>query len=370
MRKDIRLGMLPDPFIFRSGARVSSVEDWQARRREILEDAVGLEYGGMPPSPEVFRLELLDYHGRGGTVSYRIHCGRADHPFTFTFMAYVPKREGRMPVVLTGDAVYPQNCNDRVIEEAQRRGFVVVKFNRTELAPDFPDPTRSGGIYPLWPELRFTAISAWAWGYHRVVDALMQLDFVDPDRIAITGHSRGGKTVLLAGATDERIRYVNPNNSGTHGCGPYRFYQQEEEGLYHDSHSETLDFMFQYIPHWMGDGLRAYVGREAELPHDAHFFKALVAPRCFLETTGYGDIWTNPRGAYLSFMAAREVWKLYGAEEKCAVWYREGGHAHGWVDFNALFDFMEADLNGTPLSEAFTRAPYDDMKPLYEYTCP
>ena len=27
--------------------------------------------------------------------------------------------------------------------------------------------------YALWKNLTFTAISAWAWGYHRAVDALM-----------------------------------------------------------------------------------------------------------------------------------------------------------------------------------------------------
>ena len=40
----------------------------------------------------------------------------------------------------------------------------------------------------------------------------MTLDYVDPYHIAVTGYSRGGKTVLLAGATDERIRYTNPNH--------------------------------------------------------------------------------------------------------------------------------------------------------------
>lgn len=56
---------------------------------------------------------------------------------------------------------------------------------------------------------------------------------------------------------------------------------------------------------------------------NSRFIKALIAPRCYLETNGYGDIWANPRGSYLSLMAAKEVWKFYGAEDKCACWYRE-----------------------------------------------
>ena len=125
--------------------------------------------------------------------------------------------------------------------------------------------------------------------------------------------------------------------------------------------------MFRHIPYWRGEGLRAYIGREGELPHDSHFIKALIAPRCYLETNGYGDIWANPRGSYLSYLAAREVWKLYGAEDKCAVWYREGGHGHHEPDFNALFDFMEADIQGTPLPQSIARVPYDDMEPLHQW---
>ena len=305
------------------------------------------------------------------TSSYRVHCGRKDHPFTFCFYVYRAPVDGACPVVLTGDLTYDKNCNDEVIAEANRRGFTVVKFNRNELAPDMPDPNREYGINALWPELRFSAISAWAWGYHRVVDALLTFPFVDAAHIAITGHSRGGKAVLLAGATDERVRYTCPNGSGTHGTAPYRFIQREDEDSgYHDKNSEPLEFMMRAVGYWMGQGLQPYVEREQELPHDMHFLKALVAPRCYLETNGYADIWANPRGSYLALLAAKEVWRLYGAEDKCRTSYREGGHRHTPFDFGVLFDFMESDINGTPLPDAVTRIPYDDMAPLHDWQCP
>ncbi len=369
MRKDKRLAMLPDPFITRAGTRVQTITDWEARRVEILEDVIGLEFDGMPPKPETFRVEGTHVRGRGATSSYRIHCGTRENPFTFPFYIYRPDKVGKLPVVLTGDMTYTQNCDDAVIAEAHRRGFIVVKFNRTELAPDFADPNRTHGINALWPELPFSTISAWAWGYHRVVDALATFDFVDMDRIAITGHSRGGKTVLLAGATDTRIRYTCPNGSGTHGCGTYRFYQEEESDD-PNAHSETLGFMMDHLGYWMGQGLAAYVGREETLPYDTHFIKTLVAPRCYLETNGYGDTWANPRGAYLGLLAAREVWKLYGAEDKCQCWYRNGGHNHGMPEFCALFDFMEADMYDTPLPASITRLPYTDMEPQHDWTAP
>ena len=64
--------------------------------------------------------------------------------------------------------------------------------------------------------------SAWAWAAQRCVDALLTMDLVQSDGIAVTGHSRGGKTAILAGATDERIAVTNPNNSGTGGAGLLR----------------------------------------------------------------------------------------------------------------------------------------------------
>ena len=158
------LGALPELLVTEDGRKVETPEAWQERRREIIEDAVALEFDGMPPAPEVFRVEPTHVRGKGMTSSYRIHCGRKDHPFTFCFYVYRAPVDGPTPILLTGDLLYDKNCHDGVIAEAHRRGITVVKFNRNELAPDMPDKNREYGINPLWPELRFSAISAWACG--------------------------------------------------------------------------------------------------------------------------------------------------------------------------------------------------------------
>lgn len=371
MRKDKIIGKLPDPFIFFDGTRVQSITDWERRRKEILDKTVELEYGGMPPAPDAVRVERLTERGMGSTNCYRVHCLIGEKDFTFCFTAYRPAKGYVCPVVVTGDAMYNTNCNDQVIEEANRRGFVVVKFNRTEFVPDIVTAKREDGIYPFWPDKKFTAISAWAWGYHRVVDALFDLDYIDTDNIAITGHSRGGKTVILAGATDDRIRFVNPNSSGTHGCGCYRFVQVEEESVYVNQvyqgrKSEELKFMFDNVPHWMGEGLKEYIHKEDQLPHDMHFIKALVAPRILLETNGYADIWCNPRGSYQTFLAAKEVWKMYGNEEDCQTWYEEREHRHTMPEFKVLFDLMDARIYQKGQFQSMI--PYDDMEPLYDWS--
>ena len=360
MRKDILLQPLPELLVSENGSEITTVDAWEKRKQQIAKPAVDLEFGGMPPKPEAMELEVLTERGPGLANCYRAHCMIGTRDFVFCFTVHRAPGDGEKPAIITGDAMYNRNCDNAVIAEANSRGISVVIFNRTEFAPDRNDSERRWGIYSLYPDLRFSAISAWAWGYHRVVDALEMLDYIDMEHLAASGHSRGGKTVLLAGATDERIRYVNPNGSGAHGCGCYRFIQQEEDGQYEDTRSEELKDLFAAVPYWMGEGMREYIGRETELPHDMHFFKALIAPRILLETNAYGDIWANPRGSYLTHLAAKKVWKLYGEERNCLTWYREGVHDHGMPEFLVLMNVMEADINKLPVPEECMRIPYPE----------
>lgn len=279
----------------------SGMDEWKIRRKELLDIIVDIEYGGMPPKPESVRIEQTQ---RGGKhpAAYRVHI---NEKFTFMLTVYLPQLEEgkKYPVILTGDGCY-RNCSDEVIDEARERGYVVAKFNRTEFAHDMYNNDRVDGIYALYPDSTFGAIAAWAWGYSRAMDCLETLDFVDAERVAITGHSRGGKTVLLAGAVDERFAVVNPNDSGCGGAGCYRYYTAATAEL---EPSETLRDILGPVPYWFGPKLKAYIDREAELPFDQHFLKAAVAPRKLLETNARSDTWANPVGSYVTYEEAKKV---------------------------------------------------------------
>lgn len=323
---------------------------WRIRRKEILDQIVDLEYGGMPPEPESLRVEQLQ-HPMGEMLSMRVHINER---FSFTLQLYKPVKRPqpgvKFPVILTGDGCY-HNCNDAVIQAAADRGWAVAKFNRVEFAHDIPHSSRAGGIYELYPGTGFGAISAWAWGYSRAMDALETLDIVDTACVAITGHSRGGKTVLLAGALDERFAWVNPNDSGCCGAGCFRYRTEPRDGK---RGNEQLRDIIKSYDFWFGPELREYIDRDWELPFDQHFLKACVAPRKLMETSARDDTWANPVGSYLTCQAAREVYTLLGVPDNIAYRIREGGHAHTPADFNAFFAFIE-DVHA--VTEGFDAQP-------------
>ena len=104
---------------------------------------------------------------------------------------------------------------------------------------------------------------------------------------------------------------------------------------------EQLQDILKSLGFWFGPKLKAYIGRDWELPFDQHFLKAAVAPRKLIETSARDDTWSNPMGSYLTHQAAKEVYSLLGVPDNIAYRIREGGHAHTPADFRALFDFME-----------------------------
>ena len=377
MRKDVIHSKLPDVFTFENGSRVTDINSWEKRRKEIIETAVEVEFGGMPPKPDKVTVEPLVFYRYHGIYSARVHIFVKEKEFVFPITVYTPKKpQGKYPAIISGDHAFYWCMNQSVIDEALSRGFAVVKFNRNEFAHDIrkeEDPSRDpmsrdGGIYPLFPDLKFSATSAWAWAYHRVIDAIEDLPFIDKEHLCIAGHSRGGKTTLLAGATDERIFATNPNGSGCHGCGCYRYQQVEDKEKYFFNTSETLDVLYKAVPFWYGQGMEKYIGKPSEIPHDHHYFKALIAPRGLFESNAYGDINANPRGSYLTHIAAKEVWKLYGKEQYCQTYYREGDHDHTFEDFCKFFDFIEFMMGKKANFE--TEIPYDDMQPLHDWSCP
>lgn len=175
-------------------------------------------------------------------------------------------------------------------------------------------------------------------------------------RIAITGHSRGGKTTMLAGATDERIALTHANNSGAGGAGCFR---QTPPG------AESLADLLRVFPFWFGPQMQQFVAREHGVPFDQHALKALIAPRAVLSTAARGDAWTHPHGTWLTHEAARPVFHLLNAKDQLGIVFRDGGHAHTRADWHALLDFADWRLRRLPTARTFTApSPFDILARL------
>jgi acetyl esterase/lipase len=351
---------LPDPFLLPDGQRIDSREQWPSQRRHIEDLVLSYEYGHLPPASKVKAEETgSKADPETGAIEKQItlHVGPSGQ-IPVKLILTIPKGEGRHPVIVKGDLCWGRVKPD-IIHEAVRRGYMFAEFDRTDIAPDKNDAP--GGARPLYPDADWGTIAAWAWGFHRVNDYLLTRDDVDPKKLINTGHSRGGKAALLAGALDERVALTVPNGSGCGGSGCYRFQAPK---------SEDITAILKNFPYWFKSDFKQFIGHVDQLPIDQHEVEALVAPRAMLTTNSVDDLWANPQGTQQSFMAAREVFRFLGAGDKIGIHYRHGKHDQNEEDFAALFDFADHVLLGKPVFDTFDRLPYPQWPLAFDWTAP
>ena len=341
----------PDPLRLAAGERITESHQWPARRQELMQQMLPLAYGCFPVRPAATRLQclhsaLLRRHGGARALSCRVE-PEAMTPFHLRLT--VPPGLGPFAVIVTGDACW-RYADDSALAAILAHGVALAEFNRVEIAPD-PGGPPSGLLLPQAAAQPAT-LAAWAWAYHRVVDVLQSLAWIDPAAITVVGHSRGGKAALLAGATDERISLTSANNSGAGGAASWRW---------RGPGAETLADLLQAFPHWLGEDMRAYLGRESELPFDQHCLLAMVAPRALLTTEALDDLWANPQGSWQAHRAARCVFELLGVPDRQAIVFRTGGHDHTLADWTCLLEFAAALRAGDTRRAMPTADPYPGL---------
>lgn len=358
---------LPDPFRMNDGSRVATREDWKKRRAEIAEILQFYEYGHLPPAPGNVKAEEIHstpvFDGAGTLVEGKLALG-PEQKIHARISYFVPAgKPGPFPVVLA--VAYAADKSLRAAAEScVRRGYILAGYERADFDRD--DADRTDGVHPLYPDSDWGTLGAWAWGAQRVVDYLVTLPEVDKSKIAITGHSRAGKTAMLAAALDERITLVAPSGSGAGGAGCYRILGHLEK------ESESLAAITdpKRFAYWFTPRLRTFVGKEDRLPFDQHFLKAMIAPRPLLCMEGLADFWANPVGTQQTTAAAEPVYEFLGASGKNCLWYRPGGHAMNDENWAALLDFCDCQFFGKATTRDFHMKPYPDEAKAFTWATP
>ncbi len=386
------LAELPNPVQCTDGTVVTTQAAWETKRRPELQALFEhYMYGKQPERPERVHAKVLfedtkAFGGKGTLKEVELTFGPPEWPKLYLLLAEPNEKQPapcfvgpnfggnhlltdhekvRIPTVWVPDR-YPGVVKNQAtaagrgkqadtwpLQQAIDRGYAVATFYCGDIQPDRPEvregmratiPVPAGNPNPA----ETATIMWWAWGVHRAVDYLRTASAIDTKRIAVVGHSRLGKTALLAGALDERIALVVANQSGCGGAGPSRSKSPK---------AESVKRITTAFPHWFCGNFATFADDTTRLPFDQNGLVALCAPRPVLLTNAEDDQWANPDGQFDVLKAAVPAYKLYKldaplvaekrppqgtlAAQRLGYWIRAGNHAMTPADWKIYLDYAD-----------------------------
>lgn len=178
-------------------------------------------------------------------------------------------------------------------------------------------------------------IGAWAWGNSRVMDWIETRPELDASRVAVVGHSRGGKTALWTAAQDTRFAMGVSNNSGCGGAKLNDFDLPK---------SEHIGQITRFFPNWFCLQYRSWIGRDREITRDSDDLLRLIAPRLCYVASAEGDPWAGPPAEKASWDRAHDLWEAYGCPERMGYHIRKGPHNLTPLDWDKFMDFADKHM--------------------------
>ena len=314
---------LPNPLEMHNGDEVTTMDAWRCRRDEIITDIETYEVGPKPAPPSVSatltgNLLEVDVTTAAGTITL-------DSTIQGT---------GNCLLIGMGGSYGPANgCrtmvfyHDQVVQNEHTSGNAWPDDPYYQLYPELWETGDNGGATIIENgNARIGNYSAWAWGVSRLIDGLaltQDAHGIDMEKIGVSGCSYAGKMALFAGAMDERIALTIVQESGGGGAASWRTSEDWELANYVDV--ESID---DTNWGWFMDSLLE--SRQPHLlPHDHHELMALVAPRALVVLPGDPENdWLAAHSAYVSFMAAREVWQAMGIADRAGIDVHNPGGLH------------------------------------------
>lgn len=354
------------------GTEVGDQETWLKKRRpELLNLFRQEEYGFLPDMSEVeIKIRVADsrrseeiMQGRAIRNTVEVEAIRNGIHFSFTFVAFIPAdAKGPVPAFATvcnrgikdSDPARHFLSSFYPAETIISRGYACAAFRTQEVSPDYDEGFTTGfsRLFPEYVEGRpddaWGAITAWAWAASRIMDYFEMEPLIDEKRVALVGHSRGGKTALWGTAQDERFAMAVSSCAGNSG-----------DALSRGAKGEKIGDIVKRFPYWFCKNYQKYVDKEETLPFDQHMLLGLIAPRLVYTSAKTFDSWADPEGQFESCIQASPVYELFGKkgivqkkrplpeqpvhEGSIGHHYKTGNHDMDEYDWNCYMDF--ADLH-------------------------
>ena len=333
--------------------------NWDERRKSLLYQFTAAEFGQRPVErPADLAFETVSENpilgGKGVHRKVRISSKGVYEPFSFVADAYFPKDAKKIGSFvsislkgrLNGQKFNPDAEDPSVhslpVSNVLARGYGIVNFIHDDIAKDDPATSFSSGVFKAFgphvserKQKDWGALSAWAWGASRVLDWIETQPEFDAKRVAVIGHSRGGKSALWAGATDERFALTCVNCSGTGGAK-----------LNHITlpWSESLVAIQKGLPHFFCGYYPVFAESPKKMTCDQHQLLALVAPRRLSVGSGSGDSWAGPAGEKAATELAAPAWEALGVKglgDRVRYHVRNGPHDLAPFDWNEYMNALE-----------------------------
>jgi hypothetical protein len=337
---------LPDPLVLKNGKRVTTAKVWWTKRRpEIVEDFDREVLGRVPANLPKVTWEVVsttrEKNGDVPVITKKLvgHVDNSADPaitvdidltlstpanatgpvpvimeigWSREFMAMLAKR---MPQFVPPPGPTWQ-------QQVLAKGWGYAEYIPTSVQAD-NGAGLTAGIIGLVNKGQPRSVDdwgtllAWSWGVSRSLDYLETDKAVDAKQVGLEGHSRYGKTTLVAMAYDPRIAIGYVSSSGEAGAKLYRHIYGEQVG--------NIAAANEY--HWMGGRFLKYAGplTPGDMPVDNHELIALCAPRPVFIGAGNttpdgqghpgGDAWADAKGMFMAAAAAGPVYKLLGKKD-------------------------------------------------------
>lgn len=144
-------------------------------------------------------------------------------------------------------------------------------------------------------------LALWAYAMKKIGQYLIDARFTTCGRLYSAGHSRLGKTALLACAQYDIFAGCFVNCSGCCGAAISR-----------DKAGESIEVITNVFPYWFTENFKKYAKKEYEMPFDQHFLMAAVAPRKVFIVAASEDFWADTEAQYVCAEAATVAYNELG----------------------------------------------------------